>query len=65
MRFLTTGEAGRELGGVTAATVRRLEREGHLKPIATTASGIRLYALKDVRRVAEQRAKRLRGRTHG
>jgi DNA-binding transcriptional MerR regulator len=58
--FLTTGEAGRALGGVTAASVRRLEREGRLRLAATTPSGIRLFSPKEVRRLARQRTKRRR-----
>jgi excisionase family DNA binding protein len=60
-RFLTTAEAGRLLG-LTAASVRRLEREGVLPTAASTEGGIRLFRRPDVTALANRRAKARRAR---
>jgi len=54
-RFLTPSEAGRLLG-LTAASVRRLEREGTLPAAARTEGGIRLFRRPDVTALARRRA---------
>ena len=59
-RFLTTAEAGRILG-LTAASVRRLERLGTLPSAATTEGGIRLFRRTEVAALARQRALQKKG----
>ena len=52
--FLTTTDAAR-IAGVAANTIRLWERLGKI-PAQRTASGVRLFRLEDVQRVAAQRA---------
>lgn len=56
VRYLTAADASRLLG-VTAATVRLMERRGDLKVAARTEGGIRLFRRLDVERLAKRRAK--------
>jgi excisionase family DNA binding protein len=63
-RFLTTAEAGRLLG-LTAASVRRLEREGTLPVAATTEGGIRLFRRPEVTALARHRARQRKGAHDG
>ena len=62
-RFLTPAEAGRLLG-LTAASVRRLERLGTLPAAATTEGGIRLFRRPEVAALARQRASQKKGGRH-
>lgn len=62
-RFLTPAEAGRLLG-LTAASVRRLEREGNLHVAARTEGGNRLFRRADVTALQRRRARRATAR-HG
>jgi len=62
-RFLTPTEAGRVLG-LTAASIRRLERLGTLPVAATTEGGIRLFRRTDVTALARQRAGQKKGAAH-
>jgi excisionase family DNA binding protein len=55
-RFLTPAEAGRLLG-LTAASVRRLERVGTLPAAAMTEGGIRLFRRAEVLTFNRQRAR--------
>jgi DNA-binding transcriptional MerR regulator len=59
-RFLTPAEAGRLLG-LTAASVRRLERLGTLPTSATTEGGIRLFRRADVIALARRRTLQMKG----
>jgi excisionase family DNA binding protein len=54
--YFTTSEAARVLG-VSSDMVRIYERTGRL-PAIRTAGGYRLFAQRDVERVAQQRAAR-------
>lgn len=63
-RYLTTAEAGRILG-LTAASVRRLERLGTLPAMATTEGGIRLFRRADVTALARERAREKKGGARG
>lgn len=58
---ITTGDAARLLG-VSEAAVRGFENKG-LLPATKTASGMRLFKLVDVERLATQRAQRQKQRT--
>jgi DNA-binding transcriptional MerR regulator len=62
-RFLTPADAGRLLG-LTAASVRRLERVGALPAAATTEGGIRLFRRIEVAALARQRARQRKGARH-
>jgi excisionase family DNA binding protein len=62
-RFLTPAEAGRLLG-LTAASVRRLERVGALPAAATTEGGIRLFRRAEVLTFGRQRARERKGARH-
>jgi DNA-binding transcriptional MerR regulator len=62
--FLTPADAGRLLG-LTAASVRRLERDQQLKAAATTESGIRLFRRRDVASLVRRRARAQGVRRHG
>lgn len=62
-RFLTPAEAGRLLG-LTAASVRRLERVGTLPAAAMTEGGIRLFRRPDVTALARQRVLQKKGARH-
>lgn len=63
-RFLTPAEAGHLLG-LTAASVRRLERVGALPAAATTDGRIRLFRRADVTALARRRALQKKGAHHG
>jgi len=54
----SSGEAARILD-LSPAMVRLLERNGRL-PAVKTASGVRLFDVRDVRRLADERAERRR-----
>ena len=41
--------------GVTPAAIRVMERSGKIRPAAVTETGVRLYALEEVERVAAER----------
>jgi excisionase family DNA binding protein len=62
--FLTPADAARVLG-LTAASVRRMAREGQLKAAATTESGIRLFRRRDVISLVRRRARAQGVRRHG
>jgi excisionase family DNA binding protein len=62
-RFLTPAEAGRLLG-LTAASVRRLEKVGALPAAATTEGGIRLFRRAEVLTFARQRTRERKGARH-
>lgn len=62
-RFLTPAEAGRLLG-LTAASVRRLERVGTLPAAATTEGGIRLFRRAEVTALVRLRAGQRKGERH-
>ena len=59
--FLTAADAAQILG-VTPATVRQMAQRGKLRVAATTVGGIRLFDLKEVRRMEQERQKRQEAR---
>jgi DNA-binding transcriptional MerR regulator len=56
VQFLTSSEAARILG-LTPASVRAIERAGKL-PALKTVTGVRLFELEEVERLAEARRER-------
>ena len=58
--MMHTGEAARHLG-ISHARLLQLTDRGELTPVARTADGWRLYSPADVKRLAEQRARRTAG----